>query len=110
MPLFERVPEVQIETYKYIALRRSSPAPSAVHGNTCLTDYRHNRRNRAPELTTADIASLSIPCHSVEDERSFSSYTQVMIPQRTNLKDSTLKLLNQMVYNNSCDCYVVQLF
>ena len=30
MPLFERVPEVQIETYKYIALRRSSPAQSAV--------------------------------------------------------------------------------
>lgn len=95
MVLFESVPEVQIETYI-----EEVETGTIKRGKTCLTDFWHGRRSRAPELTTAAIASLSIPCHSAEVERSFSSYTQVMIPQRTNLKDSTLKLLNQMVYNN----------
>lgn len=98
MPLFsvDLVPEVQIKTY--IAELKSGRID---RGDTCLTDYWSNRRHRAPELSTAAIASLSIPCHSAEVERSFSAYTKIMIPQRTNMRDSYLKLLNQMVYNNN---------
>ena len=54
---------------------------------------------RIPHL--ADIASryLSTPVNSVDAERSFSSYNNVVSNKRHNLSDASTKMMVQLYYN-----------
>ena len=61
--------------------------------------YWIKRAEKGKELSEAAICSLSIPVHGSEVERSFSVYSQVMTKARGNCKDTTVKTLNQMRFN-----------
>jgi len=59
-------------------------------------------RNRFPKLFELVIRYLSVPCNSVDAERSVSQYTLVSAPQRQNSTDQNLSLHAMMVFSARC--------
>ena len=61
--------------------------------------FWYGMKERTPHL--AEIASryLSVPINSVDAERSFSAYSNVISDKRHNLHDANTKMLVSMCYN-----------
>ena len=57
-------------------------------------------RDRFPHLFKLAVRYLSVPCNSVDAERSVSRYTLVNTPQRQNLNDDNLALHVMMAFNS----------
>lgn len=58
-----------------------------------------SNRERFPNLCELAIRYLSVPCNSVDAERSVSQYNMVNAPQRQSFSDDTLALQVMMVCN-----------
>ena len=93
LPLLQKVPEEQIVAY----IDEITYSPYNYNGGAI--SYWIKRAEKGKELSEAAICSLSIPVHGSEVERSFSVYSQVMTKARGNCKDTTVKTLNQMRFN-----------
>ena len=57
-------------------------------------------RDCFPHLFELAVRYLSVPCNSVDAERSVSRYTLVNTPQRQNLNDDNLALHVMMAFNS----------
>ena len=94
LPLISKAPADQI--LAYISDLKNID-PDKVH---CF-EYWKLKAARWPELSKAAIMTLSIPCTNVEPERSFSSYTRIATPDRTNLLSQTTEMLNMLHFNSN---------
>jgi hAT family C-terminal dimerisation region len=79
-----------------------------LNGEECtdVLAFWQGMRDRVPQL--AEIASryLSIPVNSVDAERSFSVYNNVVSDKRHNLSDESTKMLVMMYFNSAVESAV----
>ena len=66
-----------------------------------LIQFWKSLENTCPVLSKIAIRSLNIPVTSVDVERSFSLYRDVLSHRRTNLKLSSINTFSMMNYNSN---------
>ena len=68
-------------------------------------------KSRTPELGAIATRYLSVPINSVDAERSFSTYNNVVSDKRHNLSEASTKVLVKLYYNSAVDyqCQVASL-
>ena len=65
--------------------------------------FWHTMKQQTPELAEIALKYLSVPINSVDAERSFSAYNNVVSDKRHNLSDEStkIKMLVGLYYNSS---------
>lgn len=76
-----------------------------MRGETCIDilAFWQGMRARVPKLSDLALQYLSIPVNSVDAERSFSAYNNIVSDKRHNLSDANTKMLLKMYYNSAVD-------
>lgn len=65
--------------------------------------FWHAMRSRTPELSAIATRYLSVPINSVDAERSFSAYNNVVSDKRHNLSEASTEMLVKLYYNSAVD-------
>jgi len=65
--------------------------------------FWHAMKNQTPELANIAMRYLSMPVNSVDAERSFSAYNNIVTDKRHNLSESSTEMLVKMYFNSAVD-------
>jgi len=74
---------------------------SQIDESLSLVQFWHNLKTICPSLSNIAIRSLNVPVTSIDVERSFSAYRDILSHKRTSLKLLSINVLSMTNYNSN---------